>query len=88
MPSTLQVVSQETIKPSSPTPPHLHTYKLSWLDQFVPVMTNQIYQFTKGQIRSKKRSRIGPKAKEQYIIELLPKANHHIKVDHNIKADR
>lgn len=32
----VQILSKETIKPSSPTPIHLKTYKLSLLDQFAP----------------------------------------------------
>ncbi|KAL4569217.1 hypothetical protein LXL04_024852 [Taraxacum kok-saghyz] len=32
------IISQETIKPSSPTPPHLKTHNLSLLDQFAPDM--------------------------------------------------
>ncbi|XP_020106559.1 vinorine synthase-like [Ananas comosus] len=34
---TVQIVSHETIKPSSPTPPHLRSYKLCWIDQQTPV---------------------------------------------------
>lgn len=36
MKSQLQVISQQTIKPSSPTPNHLHHYDLSFLDQISP----------------------------------------------------
>ncbi|CAK9163584.1 unnamed protein product [Ilex paraguariensis] len=32
----LQIISRETIRPSSPTPPHLRCYKLSLLDQLAP----------------------------------------------------
>ncbi|CAI9261348.1 unnamed protein product [Lactuca saligna] len=32
------IISQETITPSSPTPPHLKTHNLSLLDQFAPDM--------------------------------------------------
>ncbi|OVA20487.1 Transferase [Macleaya cordata] len=32
----VEVVSKETIKPSSPTPPHLKTFNLSFLDQIAP----------------------------------------------------
>lgn len=32
----VQVISKETIRPSSPTPIHLRSYKLSLLDQFSP----------------------------------------------------
>ncbi|KAL7609596.1 hypothetical protein Lser_V15G11603 [Lactuca serriola] len=32
------IISRETIRPSSPTPPHLKTYNLSLLDQFAPDM--------------------------------------------------
>ncbi|XP_038989710.1 stemmadenine O-acetyltransferase-like [Phoenix dactylifera] len=33
---TVEVTSQETVKPSSPTPPHLQTHSLSWFDQLAP----------------------------------------------------
>ncbi|XP_041013015.1 stemmadenine O-acetyltransferase-like [Juglans microcarpa x Juglans regia] len=32
----IQVISEESIKPSSPTPPHLRHYQLSFLDQIAP----------------------------------------------------
>ncbi|XP_004292913.1 PREDICTED: vinorine synthase-like [Fragaria vesca subsp. vesca] len=32
----VQIISQEYIKPSSPTPPHLNTYKFSLLDHLMP----------------------------------------------------
>ncbi|KAJ4702265.1 vinorine synthase-like [Melia azedarach] len=32
----VQIISKEDIKPSSPTPQHLTTFKLSFLDQFIP----------------------------------------------------
>lgn len=32
----VQIISKEDIKPSSPTPPHLKTFKFSLLDQFIP----------------------------------------------------
>ncbi|XP_035540259.1 stemmadenine O-acetyltransferase-like, partial [Juglans regia] len=32
----IQVISEENIKPSSPTPPHLRHYQLSFLDQIAP----------------------------------------------------
>ncbi|KAI3698992.1 hypothetical protein L2E82_42954 [Cichorium intybus] len=32
------IISRETIRPSSPTPPHLKTFNLSLLDQFAPDM--------------------------------------------------
>lgn len=32
----VQIISREFIKPSSPTPPHLKTFKLSLLDQLIP----------------------------------------------------
>ncbi|CAI9261335.1 unnamed protein product [Lactuca saligna] len=39
------IISQETIRPSSPTPPHLNTYNLSLLDQFAPNMRMRIVFF-------------------------------------------
>ncbi|KAL9240804.1 hypothetical protein vseg_014982 [Gypsophila vaccaria] len=32
----IQIISNETIKPTSPTPPHLRTFKLSLIDQIFP----------------------------------------------------
>ncbi|KAM5565285.1 hypothetical protein ABKV19_019355 [Rosa sericea] len=32
----VKIISKECIKPSSPTPQHLKTHKLSLLDQFIP----------------------------------------------------
>ena len=32
----VEIISSESIKPSSPTPKHLKTHKLSLLDQFIP----------------------------------------------------
>ncbi|XP_057977219.1 stemmadenine O-acetyltransferase-like [Malania oleifera] len=32
----VEIISRENIKPSSPTPPHLRTYKISLLDQLIP----------------------------------------------------
>ncbi|KAM3706132.1 hypothetical protein ACB098_03G129700 [Castanea mollissima] len=34
----VQVISEETVKPSSPTPQHLHHYQLSFLDQLQPLV--------------------------------------------------
>ncbi|ONK56032.1 uncharacterized protein A4U43_C10F3430 [Asparagus officinalis] len=34
----LEVTSKETITPSSPTPPHLRTHKLCWIDRCVKVL--------------------------------------------------
>ncbi|KAL4638767.1 hypothetical protein ACB092_03G170200 [Castanea dentata] len=34
----VQVISKETVKPSSPTPQHLHHYQLSFLDQLQPLV--------------------------------------------------
>ncbi|BFG16211.1 hypothetical protein CerSpe_024850 [Prunus speciosa] len=33
------IIARENIKPSSPTPAHLKTFKLSLLDQMVPPLT-------------------------------------------------
>ena len=34
----VQVISEDTVKPSSPTPQHLHHYQLSFLDQLQPLV--------------------------------------------------
>ena len=34
----IEVISEETIKPSFPTPQHLHHYQLSFLDQLQPLI--------------------------------------------------
>jgi shikimate O-hydroxycinnamoyltransferase len=34
----VEVISEETIKPSFPTPQHLHHYQLSFLDQLQPLV--------------------------------------------------
>ncbi|KAK3005236.1 hypothetical protein RJ639_016156 [Escallonia herrerae] len=41
----VEIISQENIRPSSPTPHHLRTYKLSLLDQFMPPMYNPFVFF-------------------------------------------
>lgn len=45
---TVQMVSRETIKPSSPTPPHLRCYKLCWIDQQTPVKHLPVTLFYSG----------------------------------------
>ncbi|KAK2982972.1 hypothetical protein RJ640_019250 [Escallonia rubra] len=41
----VEIISKENIIPSSPTPNHLRTYKLSLLDQFIPPMYNPFVFF-------------------------------------------
>lgn len=41
----VEVVSKEIIKPSSPTPNHLHHYQLSFLDQVSPMVYNPMVLF-------------------------------------------
>ncbi|EOY22400.1 3'-N-debenzoyl-2'-deoxytaxol N-benzoyltransferase, putative [Theobroma cacao] len=41
----IQIISRETIKPSSPTPHHLRTHKLSLLDQLVPPVNIPVLLF-------------------------------------------
>ncbi|KAL3620095.1 hypothetical protein CASFOL_035007 [Castilleja foliolosa] len=44
--SCVEVISQETMKPSSPTPQHLRKLKLSYLDQIIdPVYINLIFVY-------------------------------------------
>ncbi|KAJ9169405.1 hypothetical protein P3X46_017607 [Hevea brasiliensis] len=38
----IEIISKEIIKPSSPTPDHLHHYKLSFLDQLSPPVYNPL----------------------------------------------
>ncbi|XP_059461004.1 stemmadenine O-acetyltransferase-like [Corylus avellana] len=41
----VEIISEECIKPSSPTPPNLRTHKLSLLDQFIPSLYIPIILF-------------------------------------------
>ncbi|XP_028779028.1 vinorine synthase-like [Neltuma alba] len=41
----MEVISKETIKPSSPTPPDLRRYQLSFLDQVSPLVYNPLVLF-------------------------------------------
>ena len=41
----VEIVRRETIKPSSPTPPHLKSFKLSSLDQIAPLIYIQLVLF-------------------------------------------
>ncbi|CAK7332407.1 unnamed protein product [Dovyalis caffra] len=41
----IEVISNEIIKPSSPTPDHLHHYQLSFLDQISPPVYNPLLLF-------------------------------------------
>ncbi|KAK4278474.1 hypothetical protein QN277_016315 [Acacia crassicarpa] len=41
----VELVSKQTIKPSSPTPPNLRIYKLSFLDQGAPIYHTQMLLF-------------------------------------------
>ena len=52
--SLFKVVSKEIIKPSSPTPTHLHHYQLSFFDQIMPPMyISSIYFYEKNDAFSK-----------------------------------
>ncbi|EEF47535.1 Salutaridinol 7-O-acetyltransferase, putative [Ricinus communis] len=50
----IEVISEEIIKPSSPTPDHLRHYKLSFLDQISPPVYNPLLLFypTDGRVKS------------------------------------
>ncbi|KAK9052180.1 hypothetical protein SSX86_028808 [Deinandra increscens subsp. villosa] len=54
------IISQETIKPSSPTPPHLKTHNLSIIDQLAPNVNMPLIFFyknyTRGDINILKKS--------------------------------
>ncbi|PON57762.1 Transferase [Parasponia andersonii] len=41
----VEIIGKEIIKPSSPTPPHLESYKLSFLDQLCPAIYTSIVLF-------------------------------------------
>jgi hypothetical protein len=41
----VEIISKETIKPSSPTPNHLRHYQLSFLDQIAPMVYNPLVLF-------------------------------------------
>ncbi|XP_062112621.1 stemmadenine O-acetyltransferase-like [Humulus lupulus] len=45
----IEIIKRETIKPSSPTPPHLKIHALSLLDQFQPVLYGQVVYFYPSQ---------------------------------------
>ncbi|KAL5552670.1 hypothetical protein UlMin_040071 [Ulmus minor] len=45
----VEVVSKKIIKPSSPTPQHLHHYQLSFLDQIAPPVYNPCVMFYSNQ---------------------------------------
>ncbi|XP_016702213.2 acyltransferase Pun1 [Gossypium hirsutum] len=48
----VEIVSKEFIKPTSPTPPHLRTHMLSFLDQFLPSIYVPMVLFYMDQERS------------------------------------
>ncbi|KAJ1408825.1 Transferase [Sesbania bispinosa] len=53
----VELVSKEIVKPSSPTPTHLHHYNLSFLDQLTPQLNNaMVYFFTAGDLSDLKNS--------------------------------
>uniref|UniRef100_A0A7N2L851 Vinorine synthase n=1 Tax=Quercus lobata TaxID=97700 RepID=A0A7N2L851_QUELO len=41
----VEAISQDTVKPSFPTPPHLHHYQLSFLDQLQPLVLMPLVHF-------------------------------------------
>ncbi|KAK4597757.1 hypothetical protein RGQ29_015321 [Quercus rubra] len=41
----VEAISQDTVKPSFPTPPHLHHYQLSFLDQLQPLVFMPLVHF-------------------------------------------
>ena len=53
----VEIIKRETIKPSSLTPSHLKTYKLSLLDQLTPALyVNIVFFYPKNEITSEQRS--------------------------------
>ena len=53
----VEIIKRETIKPSSPTPSHLKTYKLSLLDQLTPVVyVNIVFFYPKNEITFEQKS--------------------------------
>ncbi|KAL0004448.1 hypothetical protein SO802_012009 [Lithocarpus litseifolius] len=41
----VEAISQDTVKPSFPSPPHLHHYQLSFVDQLQPLVFMPLVHF-------------------------------------------
>ncbi|PON64745.1 Transferase [Parasponia andersonii] len=69
----VEIIKRETIKPSSPTPPHLKIYQLSVLDQLQPVVYGQVvYFYPKNDISSEQRSHQLKKSLSESLVRFYP----------------
>lgn len=69
----IEIIKTETIKPSSPTPPHLKTFKLCLLDQFQPVVYGPVaYFYPAKNVTSGKRSKQLKKSPSKALTIFYP----------------
>ncbi|KAE8680362.1 Pre-rRNA-processing protein TSR1 isoform 1 [Hibiscus syriacus] len=94
MVTEVEIVSKELIKPSSPTPHHLRTHLLSFLDQFLPSIYVPIVLFYMNQETSippadiiPRRARLLKESLSETLTLFYPFAgrieDHHLSVDCN-----
>ena len=79
----VEIVSRKLIKPTSPTPPHLRSYKISSLDQLAPpayVPLIQYYHAT-GDENDEKRTERLEKSLSEILTIFYPLAGRYIKDD-------
>ncbi|XP_062077333.1 BAHD acyltransferase BIA1-like [Humulus lupulus] len=71
----VEIIKRETIKPSSPTPPHLKIHTLSLLDQFQPkVYGKLVYFYPQNHISSNQRSYQLKKSLSETLARFYPLA--------------
>ncbi|XP_028091226.1 vinorine synthase-like [Camellia sinensis] len=72
----VEVIARETIKPSSPTPHHLNTFKLSLIDQFMPASYTPLvlYYATPGGSSCEERSQLLKNSLSQILTRYYPLA--------------
>ncbi|CAL5387142.1 unnamed protein product [Camellia sinensis] len=72
----VEVITRETIKPSSPTPHHLKTFKLSLIDQFMPASYTPLvlYYATRGGSSCEERSQLLKSSLSQILTRYYPLA--------------
>ncbi|THG10310.1 hypothetical protein TEA_016670 [Camellia sinensis var. sinensis] len=72
----VEVIARETIKPSSPTPHHLRTFKLSLIDQFAPASYTPLvlYNATHGGSSYQERSQLLKNSLSQILTRYYPLA--------------
>ncbi|CAI0627232.1 unnamed protein product [Linum tenue] len=73
----IRVVSQETIKPSSPTPNNLFNYNLSFLDQISPPVYNPLILFYPKQINHDSKYDDNPSTISNLLKQSLSKLLSH-----------